>query len=125
MVMEHRQRTAVTIGELYASGHNGTESKRYHGMLANKGESLDIHSKPLLGWIIATTRRTVEGGEYVVLVDYEDNIITTTVDHCLGRRMVDVGQARDAGDRVYEMIRRLVSPPHNREQPMWVHTEML
>ena len=61
----------------------------------------------------------------MVLVDYEDNIITTTVDHCLGRRMIDVGQATDAGDRVYKMIRRLVSPPHNREQPMWVHTETI
>jgi hypothetical protein len=38
MVMEHRQRTAVMIAELYASGHNGTESTRYHGMLAYKGE---------------------------------------------------------------------------------------
>ena len=39
--------------------------------------------------------------------------------------MIDVGQATDAGDRVYEMIQRLISTPHNREQPMWVLAEML
>ena len=43
---------------------------------------------------------TMEWGEYVVLVDFKDNIITTTLDHSLGRRMIDVGQATDAGDRV-------------------------
>ena len=108
---------------MYASGYKGTQSSTYHGILVYKGESLDTHEEPLLGWIIAATKQTAVGGEYVVLVDYEDNIITTTVDHCLGRRMIDVGQATDAGDRVYKMIQRLVLPPHNREQLMWVHSE--
>ena len=94
-------------------------------MLVYKGESPDTQKKTSLGRIMAATQQTAVGGEYVVLVDYKDNIITTTVDHCLGRRMIDVGQATDAGDRVYKMIQRLVSPPHNREQLMWVHTEML
>ena len=58
-------------------------------------------------------------------MDYENNVITTTLVHNLGRRMIDVGQERDAGDRVYEMIRSLVLTPNNREQPMCVHTEML
>ena len=58
-------------------------------------------------------------------MDYENNVITTMLVRNLGRRMIDVGQETDAGDRVYEMIRRLVLTPHSREQPMWVHTEML
>ena len=98
MVME--QRIVVMIAELYTIGHDGIESTMHHGMLVYKCESLDTHEEPLLGWIIATTRHTSEGGEYVVLVDYKDNIITTTLDHSLGRRMINLGQATDAGDRV-------------------------
>ena len=73
-------------------------------MLVYRGESLNIREEPWLGWIIATTRQTAEWGEYVVLVDYEDGIITTTLDHGLGREMIDVGQATDAGDRIHGMI---------------------
>ena len=51
------QRIAVMIAELYASGHNGTESTRCHGMLIYRGESLDIREEPWLGWIIATDSR--------------------------------------------------------------------
>ena len=115
----------MTISELYTSVYNGTKSTRYHGMLVYKGESLDTQDEPLLGWIFAKTQQTAFGGKYVVLVDYGDNIITTTLDHSLGRKMIDVGQTTDAGDRVHEMIRRLVSPLHNREQTMWVHADML
>ena len=108
---------AVMIAKVYARGHNRTESTRYHGMLVYKGESLDIQEEPWLGWIITTTRQTAEGGEYVVLENYEDGIITTTWDQDLGREMIDVGQATDAGDRIHGMIQRLTSPPHNEEQP--------
>ena len=53
----------------------------------------------------------------MVLVDYEDGIITTTLDHSLGRWMIDVGQATVAGDKIHKMIQRLTSLPHNEEQP--------
>ena len=54
-------------------------------------ESLDIREEPWLGWIIADTQQTAEGGGYVALVDHEDGIIT---------------------------IQRLTSPPHNEAQPL-------
>jgi hypothetical protein len=98
VVREHEQRIAVMIAESYASGYNGTKSTRYHGMLVYQGESFDTDEESLFGWIIATTPQTAVGGEYVVLIDYGDNIITTTLDHNLGRRMIDVGQATDAGE---------------------------
>ena len=71
-----------------------------------------------MGWIVATTPQTAVGGEYVVLMDYRDNIILATLDHSLGSRMIGVGHATDVGDRVYEMIQRLILAPHNREQQM-------
>ena len=89
-VME--QRIAVKIAELYTIGHDGIESALHHGMLVYKCESLDTHEEPLLGLIIAKRDRQQKGESMWY--------ITTTLDHSLGRRMIDVGQATDAGDRV-------------------------
>ena len=59
------------------------------------------------------------------MLDYEDDMIITMLDHTLGRQMIDVGQATDAGDRVYKIIQRLISTPHNKGQPMSANAEML
>ena len=39
--------------------------------------------------------------------------------------MIDVSQTTYAGDRVYEIIQRLISIPHNKGQPLSIHAEML
>ena len=80
VTMKHEQRIDLMIAELYTSGHEGTKSSRYHGMLVYKGESLDTDEGPLLGWIITTTPQTAVWGEYVF------------------------STGGDEGDRVYEMI---------------------
>ena len=56
--MEHEQRIAVMIAELYASGYNG--------LLVYNEESIDtdMDEEPLLGWIVATTPRTAAGEEH-------------------------------------------------------------
>ena len=61
-----------------------------------------------LGWIIATTRKTAAWGEYVVLVDYDNGILTTMLDHGLGR---------ETEGRIHEMIQRLTLPLRNEEHP--------
>ena len=78
-----------------------------------------------MSWIVTTTQQTAAGGEYTVLLDYEDNMLITMVDHTLGSRMIDVGQTTNTGDRVFEMIQRLLSIPHNMGQPLDMHAEMV
>ena len=84
--MEHEQRIAVMIAELYASGYNGAKSKKYHGLLVYNEESFntDVDEEPLLGWIVATTQQAAGGGKYVALLDYGADLIITTLDHTLG-----------------------------------------
>ena len=53
----------------------------------------------------------------MAMVDHEDGIITTVLYQTLGRKMIDVGQATDVGDRIHGIIQRLMSPPHNEAQP--------
>ena len=61
--MEHKQRIAVMTAELYASGYNGTKSKKYHGLLVynNKNFATDTDGGPLLSWIGAKTPQTASG----------------------------------------------------------------
>ena len=51
------------------------------------------------------------------MVDHEDGIITTVLYQTLGRKMIDVGQATNVGDRIHGMIQRLTLPPHNEAKP--------
>ena len=128
--MRHEQRIVVMIAELYASGCNETECKKYHRLLVYVDESFDtdVYEEPVLGWIVAATPQTGDGGEYVALLVYDEDSTITILDHTLGRQMIDMGQLTHPGDRVCEIVQRLryttrmILTPHNNEQPMSVHS---
>ena len=41
-----------------------------------------------MSWVVMTTQLTVAGGEYTVLIYYEDSLLVTTVDHTLGSTII-------------------------------------
>ena len=88
------------------SGFNGNESKKYQGLLVYNDESFatDTDEGPLLGWIVATTPQTASGGEYVALLDYNEDLTITMLEHRLGHQMIDVGHATNTGDKVCEIV---------------------
>ena len=90
-----------------------------------RGFDTDVDEEPLLSWIVTSTQQTATGGEYEVLLDYEDNMLIIMVDHKFGSRMIDVGQTTNTGDRLFEMIQRLLSIPHNMTQPLDMHAVMV
>ena len=112
-IVEHGQGITVMIAEMHASCHNGIEGKKYHGLLIyDKGDfDTDVEEELLLSWIVTPTQQTADGGGYVVLLDYEDIMIVTMVDHTLGSRLIDVGRMMNGGDGVLEIIQRLLSIP--------------
>ena len=57
VVMGNKPRIAVMIAELYGNGYNGTESKKYHGLLVynNKNFATAMDGRPFFGWTVATT----------------------------------------------------------------------
>ena len=59
-----------------------------------------MEEKLLLSWIVTPTEQTAAWGGYVVLLDYEDNMIVAMVDHTLGSRLIDVGRMMNGGDGV-------------------------
>ena len=93
-----------------------------HGLLVYNEESndTDVDEEPLLGWIVATTPQTAAEEEHVVLLDYEDDMIITMLDHTLGCQMINVGQEIYAGDRFYKISQRLISISHIKGQPISV-----
>ena len=112
---------------MHASSYDGTESKKYHGLLIYNEENFgtNVDEEPLLSRIVATTQQTVTGGECSVLLDYEDNMIITMVDHTLGPQMIDECQTTDARERAYKIIQRLNLMTNNMGQPLSTHAEML
>ena len=62
-------RATVMITEMH-----GNISKGYHGLLIYNGRDFDtkMEEEPLLSWVVMTTQLTEDGGEYTVLIDYED-----------------------------------------------------
>ena len=76
--------------------------KKYHGLLVYMDESFDtdVYEEPVLGWIVAATPQTGDGGEYVALLVYDEDSTITMLDHTLGHQMIDMGQPTDAGDKV-------------------------
>ena len=81
MIVEHDQGITVMIAEIHASCHNRTEGKQYHGLLIYYNGDFDseVEEKLLLSWIVTPTEQTAAGGGYVVLLDYEDNMIVAMI----------------------------------------------
>ena len=77
--MKHRQGVAVMIAKMHASGYNGNESKKYHGLRIynRRGFDTDVDKEPLLSWIV-TTRRGVRGRPAIIVNHKKYNIQNLT-----------------------------------------------
>ena len=127
MVMERGSGVTMMITEMNASDFDGTESKEYHVLFIYNERDFDtnVEEEPLLSWVVMTTQLTVGGGEYTILIGYKDNLLVTIVDHTLGSKMINLGRMTDTGDRIFEMMKRLLSIPQSMTQPLDMHVEMV
>ena len=50
-----------------------------------------------MSWVVTTTQVTEAGGEFTVLIDYEDESLVITVDNTSGNNMVNMGRMIDTG----------------------------
>ena len=89
----------------------------------SRGFTADPDVQPLIGLIVAEMPQAVNGGRYMALLTYGEEVKMVVLDHELGRQLVDVCLVADAtdeecltidkgygfGDLTYEIILHLES----------------
>jgi hypothetical protein len=86
-----KPRIAGAIAALIHSKNGLNHMKQYNGLLVYIDR--DIISaqteEALVGWIIAKTTRTMDGGWYIALLIYREEINIVMIDQVVGHRMID------------------------------------
>ena len=87
---------------------------QYHGLLVYT-DGGDI----LVGWITAGKQRAMDGGRYMTMLIYREEINMTIISHALGAKRIDTTIAagvvkmlhdeNEYGDRVYAMVPDMAS----------------
>ena len=87
---------------------------QYHGLLVyTDGGDISV------GWITAGTQKAMNGGRYMTMIIYREEINMTIVSHVLGAQMIDTSIAAGVvnmlddengyGDRIYETVQDMAS----------------